>query len=512
MKVAIYARVSTEEQVKRELSIPAQIETLKKYAEEKNWEIYKVYKDEGISGATEDRPAFQEMINEALKKKPPFNYILVWEFSRFARSREIAVLYKAKLKRRGIKVISYTQTAGMEGENAEIYEGFIELMDEAFIKFLRREVMRGMKKNAQSGYTCGGTPPYGYRYKEIKVGENIKKTWEIDREKAEVVREIFELYRDGVGLKRIAEYLNSKGIKPTRNKTWSTSTLRGMLRNEAYLGKFIWNRKRRRGYIRGEKPEDEWIVIENHHEPIIDEELWNEVRKEIKKRSPKTKITSGRAKRKYLLSGLIYCGLCGSRYVVWSHGKNGRKSYRCQKAAIHKCSNPGVSLEQMDKAVLDSLLQNILTTGSFQKFLNEIRETEKKEKKIRDKKYLKRRIERIDKKIERITKLIVNDLIPEDIGKRQLEELNTERRGLIRILNNLNLSRRPFSKNDIKIILQNFRKIIKEDPQKLKLFIKKVVVFPERLEIYYTFENLNVYKSGAGGGNRTHTGYSPEGF
>jgi len=127
----------------------------------------------------------------------------------------------------------------------------------------------------------------------------------------------------------------------------------------------------------------------------------------------------------------------------------------------------------MDKAVLDSLLQNILTTGSFQKFLNEIRETEREEKKIRDKKYLKRRIERIDKKIERITKLIVNDLIPEDIGKRQLEELNTERRELIRILNNLNLSRRPFSKNDIKIILQNFRKIIKEDPQKLRLFIKK---------------------------------------
>jgi site-specific DNA recombinase len=108
-KVAIYARVSSERQAEKDLSIPAQIKALKKFTMDRGWEVISEYIDEAESARTANRPAFQEMIEAAKKKETPFNVILVWKLSRFARNREDSILYKSLLKKRGVSVVSINE-------------------------------------------------------------------------------------------------------------------------------------------------------------------------------------------------------------------------------------------------------------------------------------------------------------------------------------------------------------------------------------------------------------------
>jgi site-specific DNA recombinase len=109
MKAAIYARVSSEKQAEKDLSIPAQLKALRKYALERGWDIVHEYIDEAESAKSANRPAFQEMIAAAKKKDKPFDSILVWKLSRFARKREDSIIYKSVLRRRGISVISINE-------------------------------------------------------------------------------------------------------------------------------------------------------------------------------------------------------------------------------------------------------------------------------------------------------------------------------------------------------------------------------------------------------------------
>jgi DNA invertase Pin-like site-specific DNA recombinase len=109
MKAALYARVSSERQAEKDLSIPAQLKALKKYALDREWDVVAEYVDEGESARTANRPAFREMISTAKKRERPFDTILVWKLSRFARNREDSILYKSLLRKRGISVISINE-------------------------------------------------------------------------------------------------------------------------------------------------------------------------------------------------------------------------------------------------------------------------------------------------------------------------------------------------------------------------------------------------------------------
>ena len=109
MRVVLYARVSSERQAERDLSISAQLKALRQYAQEHGWEVYREFVDEAASARSANRPAFKEMIALGRQRRKRFDAILVWKLSRFARNREDSIIYKSLLRRRGISIISINE-------------------------------------------------------------------------------------------------------------------------------------------------------------------------------------------------------------------------------------------------------------------------------------------------------------------------------------------------------------------------------------------------------------------
>ena len=162
MRVAIYARVSSEKQVEKDLSIPAQLKSLKKYAADRGWEVVREYIDEAESARTANRPQFKGMVAEAKRKGKPFDTILVWKLSRFARNREDSILYKSLLRKHGVQVLSINEPID-DSAAGKLLEGMIEVIDEFYSSNLAEDVLRGMAENASKGFYSGGNPPFGYR-------------------------------------------------------------------------------------------------------------------------------------------------------------------------------------------------------------------------------------------------------------------------------------------------------------------------------------------------------------
>ena len=210
---AAYIRVSTEDQA--EYSPDAQLVEIRKYAAAHGYIIPNefVFLDEGISGKhTGKRQAFQQMIGLAKTKPKPFDAVLLWKFSRFARNREDSIVYKSMLRRQlGIEVISISEPL-TDDKTSILMEAIIEAMDEYYSINLAEEVKRGMTEKARRG-GLQSTPPFGYR-----VEHNVLVPVP---EEAALVQSIFQRFRDGEGLFPLAKWLNSLGAKTAR---WSTSS------------------------------------------------------------------------------------------------------------------------------------------------------------------------------------------------------------------------------------------------------------------------------------------------
>ena len=151
MKVALYARGSSERQAEKDLSIPAQLKALKKYALERSWEVVAEYVDEAESARTANRPKFKEMVVAARRKSKPFDGILVWKLSRFARNREDSIIYKSLLRKHGVQFISINEPVD-DSAAGKLLEGMIEVIDEFYSTNLSEDTVRGMKENVGRGF------------------------------------------------------------------------------------------------------------------------------------------------------------------------------------------------------------------------------------------------------------------------------------------------------------------------------------------------------------------------
>ena len=302
---ALYARVSSDRQ-DVDLSVSAQLRALKEYAKTNGYSVAREYVDEAESGRVANRPQFREMIEEGSKPKAPFEVILVWKFSRFTRKREHAVAFKAQLRRKGIRVVSITEQAE-DNATGRLLEGIIESVDEYYSENLAQEVVRGMREAASRGFFLASNAPFGYR--KIKVSDGVKErpTLEIDPATAPVVKEIFEKSLRGSGLKEICKELNERGIT-NRGKRWYKGGLHYVLRNEAYTGAAVWGKT-----SKGEKAQDP-VRVEGAWPALVSRELFDErAAGDAGARARKVQ-RPGRVGSKFLLSGLLKCGVCGRPY------------------------------------------------------------------------------------------------------------------------------------------------------------------------------------------------------
>ena len=178
MKVAIYARVSSDRQ-DVDLSISAQLKALREYTVRNGYTVVREFVDEAETGRSSMRPAFREMISLARRPQKPFDLILVWKYSRFARSREDSIVYKAMLRKNGVQVVSINEPFD-DTPTGRLLEAIIESLDEFYSDNVGEEVTRGRRESASRGFYLSGKPPYGYKKVRVKDGTKDRTRLELD--------------------------------------------------------------------------------------------------------------------------------------------------------------------------------------------------------------------------------------------------------------------------------------------------------------------------------------------
>ena len=335
MKIAIYARFSDDE-LQNDNSIEDQVRISRARAETEGWQVVKVYSDHGKSGASMLlRPAIQELMEDVSLGK--FSLVMTEGLDRLSRDQEdVAGIYK-RIKFAGADIYSISDG----GIVSEIHIGLKGTMNALFLKDLAIKTHRGLSGRVQKGKSGGGLS-YGYRVVkqlgddgEVHAGER-----EIIPDEADIIRQIFEDYANGLAPKKIARNLNSALVPSPSKGEWSASTINGnrrrgtgILNNELYLGRIVWNRLK---YIKdpdtGKRvsrlnPENEWQIVDVPHLRIITQSLWDRVKARQKILDEKPRFQAKQRPPK-LLSFLLKCGCCGNGMSIVSHERYGCSTSR----------------------------------------------------------------------------------------------------------------------------------------------------------------------------------------
>ena len=348
---AAYIRVSDERQ--DEYSPDSQLKKIREHAAKDGYTIPDeyVFYDDGISGrSVKKRDDFNRMIAISKEKTHPFDRIYVWKFSRFARNQEESMVYKNLLQKRGVTVISASEPIP-EGHFGTLIERIIEWMDEFYSVNLGVEVTRGMTEKATRGEpTCA--PPFGYIMKD--------KNYYPDEEggTADIVREIFNRYANGEKQRAIATELGKRGVRTKFGKKPDNRWIDYVLRNPCYIGKIRWSLDGVRAVSKRDYDNDNIMVIDGNHKPIISMELWNRVQELLdsqKKAYPKY------ARREqpidYMLKGLVRCSSCGTTLAVNGYsGKNKTRCLQCCNYSRGSChTSHSITIPNIEKAFVDGL-------------------------------------------------------------------------------------------------------------------------------------------------------------
>lgn len=353
--VAIYARVSSDRQ-DVDLSISAQLKALREYAARNGYMVIKEFVDEAESGRSTARPAFREMIALARTKHPPFQLILVWKLSRFARNREDSIIYKSLLRKQGIQIISINEPIE-DTPTGRLMEGIIEVIDEFYSSNLAQDVIRGLRENASRGFFNGSRPPFGYLRKKVKDGDNSRNTLDLDPDQAPVAQRIFTECSDGKGLKEIAKGLNKDGIPAPNGGKWGKQRIHKMLTNEGYTGCLVWGKKHNgKSGLPPVRKENAWPAL-------VDTDTFKSIQAGLNGRAPKVvhpRVTSSQ----YLLSGLIKCRKCGAAYIGYG-AKSGRHHYYVCGTTYSKgkdaCPSMHMPREKLERYVIEKIKGYLLT-------------------------------------------------------------------------------------------------------------------------------------------------------
>ena len=368
MNAALYARVSSDRQ-DVDLSISAQLKALRDYAAQHGYQIAMEYVDEAESGRSAHRPQFQRMVADVRRDPTPFNAVLVWKYSRFARSREDSIVYKALLRKHNVQVISITEPSD-DSPTGRLLEAIIESLDEFYSANLAQEIVRGMRESASRGFLVHSGTPYGYRRIKVKDGKTQRATLEIDSQTAPTVQRIFRSALKGEGLKEIAKALNVDGIASPGGKQWGPATLHKVLTNEAYTGTLVWGLNSR---STNDLPP---IRVEGAWPAIVDRETLEQVKAGLKERSPKV-TNPRRVGSTYLLSGLASCGRCG-KALTGAEAKSGKYSYYVCGTLLHQgsgaCDARYLNARWFESFVIDQIKERILIPENLEELVRLVNE------------------------------------------------------------------------------------------------------------------------------------------
>jgi len=445
--VALYCRVSTEEQASEGYSITAQLQTLRQYTSLYGWQIAEEYVDEGISGKDiKGRPAMQRLISDVDKDK--FQAVLVWKISRLSRNMLDTLVLLDKFEEYDVKFISYSENFDTSSPIGKLVVQLMASIAEMERNTLSENVKLGMTQRAKEGSWNGGVV-FGY--------DSVEKELNVNPKEAEIVELIFTLYAEGKGLKAITNHLNKSGYRTKRDKQFSINGIATILDNPVYNGKIRWlqvenwDKKRRRG--KNAKP----ILVTGKHEAIISDELWNIVQARRQSNSFKQR----QSQEPFLLSSLLRCPDCGqgmvpsiTTYTRKDGSKIKHRYYVCNvfhNKGSSACKANSVKAYDAEDAVINRIKEFLNDSAGFSQTIENINKD-----KVQSNVNIKEQLESIEIELketntieEKYMEAFEQNLFPVPILQERLQKLSKSKNELEQKKNELSVQ---LSSSDSKII------------------------------------------------------------
>ncbi|EOU1489045.1 recombinase family protein [Clostridium perfringens] len=509
--IAIYCRVSTDEQAEFGYSIDEQKRLLEEWCKANDYIIYKCYSDRGISGKNiKDRPALKELLSDA--KEGKFDMVISWKINRVSRKLEDVLKIVNLLEKNNITFKSYSEPFETDTPAGRMQFQMMALIGEFERGTIAQNVKMGMIAKAKSGNWCGGRV-LGYDLVPNNSPEEEKKgknKLEINEKEAEIVRFIFNEYSKGKGYKAITNKMNKLGYKTKKGNNFSVGSIRDILTNPVYIGEIRYNVRQNWSEKRRRNINPNPIRVKGKHEAIIDRELWDKVQLilESKKGKP-SRIYDG----EYPLTGILRCPKCGAGMVIsrttntLADGTKKRIAYYCcgnwKNKGTSVCNSNTIRVDKANEYVfkkIEELVSNEAMIKAVVKNINKERKDKVKPAKrlLGD---IDKELEKLDKRKRKIFEAYEDDILTKEEFQTRKDELNEK----IRILEEekkplLNTISEDISEEIpyefIKDILMNFSKILnssvsREQQKKLLHMIISEITMNESREIDSIKLNIN---------------------
>ncbi len=516
-KVAIYIRLSKEDEEKPEYkeseSINNQRNLLMTYLDQNNLNLVEEYVDDGVSGTSFDRPAFNKMIRDIEAGR--INMVITKDLSRLGRDYIMSGYYTEQYfpehKVRYIALLDNIDTY-LDSSNNDIAP-FKSILNDMYAKDISKKIKSVLKNKKEMGLFVGKEAPYGY-----KKDPNNKYQLIIDEEAARIVKEIYDKYLSGWGSTQIANDLSSRGIEiPSVHKNinrgirslkyglWSNRTIKHILKNETYTGCLVQNKYNKLNYKSKKMIEtttDKWVRIEGTHEAIIDKAVFDRVQT-LLIRSNKSRIR----RYDYVLSGLLRCYECKAAIGIACRDKNRGYSYgRCQRYMKYSkfgvCTPHSFNYQKLEKEILD-LLRRLCITYTNKSYLID---TVNNGNKINVESELKQKIDyyenmegKENRKLDNLYEDRLNDIITPQDFKRMSENMKKNRDNYVRIRKEyeqklLEYKEKQKNENDKKIesLIDEFLSMEKPNKEIVGQFIERIEVHQDKqIDIYFKFQAFN---------------------
>ncbi|MFQ6166000.1 recombinase family protein [Limosilactobacillus reuteri] len=409
MKVALYTRVSTLEQAEEGYSISEQKDKLTKYCEIKEWTITKIYSDPGFSGSNLNRPNMQQLIKDA--GTGLYDAVLVYKLDRLSRSqKDTLYLIEDVFQKNNIHFISLSENFDTSTPFGKAMIGILSVFAQLEREQIKERMMMGKTGRAKAGkITAWSNIPFGY----IKDND----TYKVDPLRAGVVKDIYKRYLDGQSITRIYQQLNEEGHIGKDTK-WSYRTVRQILDNATYIGMVNYRGK----------------TYQGKHKAIIDKETFNTVQQQLKLRQieAEKKYYAHPFQSKYMLSGLLKCGYCGSTLAInKSHRKNKAPRWRYNCPVTHSRNHSKTYARRADncqfKFIYRDVAENIVIDEIRKLSLNPksviVQPKQNNKTETVNVEAIKKELSSIKKKQDRLVDLylIADSLSLEELNKRSKE-------------------------------------------------------------------------------------------
>lgn len=521
-KAALYCRLSVDDgNFGGSVSIETQKILLEQYCKDHKITDYKFYCDDGCSGTNFDRPSFKKMLSDIDEGK--INLVIVKDLSRFGRNYVEAGMYVQRFTDSNIRFIAADDNYDSLVNSDDLLFPIKNVVNEMYARDVSKKTKAAKKAKARDGQFIGSKAPFGY-----KIDPNDRHHLIVDEPAAQVVKRIFRLASEGVGYNKMAKIFREEKVltpiayfnlnNPDYFKSdywrkefdWHVTSIRAILNNEVYLGKLVYGKQRNKSMKSKEKvrnPKEDWIVVENCHEPIITQELWDTVHKILN-----AKHRPAKAGEVQMFAGLLYCSDCGH---CLTYSQKQRKdgsyhgAYSCWMYKTHGkeyCASHYITFDTIYELVLIDIQRNLFqyrkNTDKFKSILSRKYQSDSQkqaEQITLEYEQKQKRCEELDKIISRL----YEDNVLARIGDERYESMSqsyeleqVEIKKALPILKSKidELKRQSDCADNFINVIKKYTIIDKLDAAILNELIDKIVVHhKEQAEDGRTFQQIEIY-------------------